>query len=81
MDINLGDYLVPDIQNSSLGLVPHINNGFTYTVIPDNIQIAYSIIQVSLKIHEVLAVPASSTAESAQKKSSGPLLIEEKIEE
>ena len=56
---------------------------FTYTVISDDIWIAYSIIQVSLKIHEVLAeaMSASSTGESALKKSIGPLLTEEQIEE
>ena len=33
---------------------------FPYTVIPDDIRIAYSIIQVSLKIHEVLAEAMSA---------------------
>ena len=52
---------------------------FTYMVISDDIQIAYSIIQVSLKIHEVLAeaMSATTTGESALKKSIGPLLTEE----
>ena len=56
---------------------------FTYMVISDDIQIAYSIIQVSLKIHEVLAeaMSASSTRESALKKSIGPLLTEEQMDE
>ena len=56
---------------------------FTYMVISDDIQIAYSIIQVSLKIHEVLAeaMSATTTGESALKKSIGPLLTEEQIDE
>ena len=53
---------------------------FTYTVKSEDLEIAYSIVQVSLKIHEVLA-EAGSTGESAQKELNKTLLTEDEIDE